>query len=95
MKEHVKRQYDVLNFITNFITSFGFAPTYKEICIGCKIKSRSHAYRIVKHLINLGKLEKLGKRNRNRIIALPQKNDRHNEFQNSQNNIVRGIYIYD
>ena len=38
MKEHVKRQYDVLNFITNFITSFGFAPTYKEICIGCKSK---------------------------------------------------------
>lgn len=95
MKGYVKRQYDVLNFITNYIASFGFSPTYKEICLGCKIKSKSHAYYIVKHLIDIGQLEKSGKRNRNRIIALPQKKDRHNEFQNSQNNILRGIYIYD
>lgn len=95
MQEYMKRQDEVLNFITTYIISFGCGPTYKEICVACRIKSRSHAYKIVNHLIKFGHLEKSGKPNLNRTIVIPKKNNLYNEFSNNLNNSVKGIYIYD
>ena len=95
MKGYVKRQYEVLQFVTSYIASFGISPTYKEICIGCKIRSKSHAYKIIDHLITIGQLEKFGKRNCNRTIILPKRKNSHNESSNKQNKVLRGIYIYD
>ena len=95
MQVYAKRQDEVLNFITTYIISLGYGPTYKEICEACRIKSRSHAYKIVNDLIKLGLLEKSGKPNHNRTIVIPKKNNLHNEFSNKFNNSARGIYIYD
>ena len=63
--------------------------------LSAKIKSKSHAYKIIDHLITIGQLEKFGKRNCNRTIVLPKRKNSHNESSNKQNKVLRGIYIYD
>ena len=67
------RQRDVYYFIKHFIAAYKTSPTYKEICSGCRIKSKSHAYGLVKHLIEEGYLEKNKDVNLNRQIKLTKK----------------------
>ena len=53
------RQRDVYYFIKHFISAYKTSPTYKEICAGCRIKSKSHAYNLVSHLVDEGYIEKI------------------------------------
>ena len=53
------RQRDVYYFIKHFIRAYKTSPTYQEICKGCRIKSKSHAYNLVLHLISEGYIEKV------------------------------------
>jgi len=53
------RQRDVYYFIKHFIGAYKASPTYQEICKGCRIKSKSHAYNLVSHLISEGYVEKV------------------------------------
>jgi SOS-response transcriptional repressor LexA len=67
------RQRDVYYFIKHFIAAYKAAPTYKEICNGCRIKSKSHSFDLVKHLIAEGYLEKNKNVNTNRQLKLTKK----------------------
>ena len=67
------RQRDVYYFIKHFIAAYKASPTYKEICRGCRIKSKSHAYDLVSHLINEGYIEKNKSVNYNRQLKLTKK----------------------
>ena len=65
----MKQQKKVLHFISSYIRSYGFSPTYKEICAGCDIKSKSHTFSIVESLIDQGFLKKKKKRNTKRRLS--------------------------
>lgn len=67
------RQRDVYYFIKHFIAAYKASPTYKEICAGCRIKSKSHAYSLVSHLIDEGYIEKDKDVNLNRQLKLTKK----------------------
>lgn len=67
------RQRDVYYFIKHFMSAYGASPTYQEICKGCRIKSKSHAYGLVSHLIDEGYLEKKRDINTNRQLKLTKK----------------------
>jgi len=67
------RQRDVYYFIKHFIAAYKTSPTYKEICGGCRIKSKSHAYDLVSHLINEGYIEKNKELNTSRQLKLTKK----------------------
>ncbi len=74
MKIKVKaRQSDVYYFIKHYIAEYKNSPTYKEICTGCLIKSKSHAFSLVKHLIDRGYLKKTKEVNLNRQLDLTKK----------------------
>ena len=74
MKIKVKvRQSDVYYFIKHYIAEYKKSPTYKEICTGCLIKSKSHAYGLVDHLIEQSYLEKTKDTNLNRQLKLTKK----------------------
>ena len=67
------RQRDVYYFIKHFISAYKTSPTYKEICVGCRIKSKSHVYNLVSHLIEQGYLEKIKNVNFARQLKLTKK----------------------
>jgi len=72
MKE-MARQRDVYYYVRHFIIAHGIGPTYNEICEGCRIKSKSHAYKIVSYLIELGYLSKVNPLNHNRSLQCTKK----------------------
>lgn len=72
MKE-MARQRDVYYYIKHFISAYKASPTYQEICNGCRIKSKSHAYKVVNHLIDNGYVTKKNPTNYNRSIVLTKK----------------------
>ncbi len=67
------RQRDVYYYIKHFIAAYKVSPTYQDICNGCRIKSKSHAYGLVKHLIEQGYIEKAKEQNHNRQLKLTNK----------------------
>ena len=67
------RQRDVYYFIKHFIAAYKTSPTYKEICAGCRIKSKNHAFDLVSHLISEGYLEKIKSENMIRQLKLTKK----------------------
>lgn len=69
----IARQRDVYYYVKHFIAAYKVSPTYQDICRGCRIKSKSHAYGIVKHLIDEGYLEKRKETNQNRQLSLTKK----------------------
>ena len=67
------RQRDVYYFIKHFIAAYKISPTYQEICAGCRIKSKSHTYNLVSHLIDSGYIVKSKDENKNRQLKLTKK----------------------
>ena len=59
----------VYRFITDFISENGYAPTVREICKGCGIKSTATPYQIMNRLAERGLIKKTDKRNRAVAIA--------------------------
>lgn len=62
------RQKEVLDFIRQYSTKEGIAPSYDEIRIAVGLKSKSGVFRIVNALVERGRIIKLP--NRDRCIAL-------------------------
>lgn len=58
----------VYHFIMDFINEYGYAPTVREICKGCNIKSTATPYQIMNRLVERGLIKKTG--NRNRAVSL-------------------------
>ena len=63
------RDDDVYEFIKGFISDCGYAPTVREICKGCNLKSTATAYQIMKRLAEKDLINKTD--NRNRAVSLP------------------------
>lgn len=59
----------VYRFINEFINDHGYAPTVREICRGCNIKSTATPYQIMNRLAERGLIKKTGNRNRAVSIA--------------------------
>lgn len=59
---------EVYRFITDFINENGYAPTVREICKGCNIKSTATPYQVMNRLAERGLIKKTG--NRNRAVAI-------------------------
>lgn len=58
----------VYHFIMDFINENGYAPTVRDICKGCDIKSTATPYQIMNRLVERGLLKKTG--NKNRAVSL-------------------------
>ena len=58
----------VYRFIMDFINENGYAPTVRDICKGCDIKSTATPYQIMNRLVERGLLKKTG--NKNRAVSL-------------------------
>lgn len=69
-----KIDYDekVYRFITDFINDNGYAPTVREICKGCNIKSTATPYQVMNRLAERGLIKKTG--NRNRAVSIANQN---------------------
>ncbi len=48
----------VFNYIKNFITENGYAPSVREMCAACNLKSTATAFTVVNRLCEKGLLEK-------------------------------------
>lgn len=66
-----KIDYDdkVYHYIMDFINEHGYAPTVREICKGCDIKSTATPYQVMNRLAERGLIKKTGNRNRAVSIA--------------------------
>ena len=60
----------VFNFIQKFISENGYAPTVREICRACDLKSTATAFTYINELKERGVLNKAG--NKNRAVSLKQ-----------------------
>lgn len=58
----------VYHYIMDYINEYGYAPTVRDICKGCKIKSTATPYQIMNRLVERGLLKKTG--NKNRAVSL-------------------------
>ena len=61
----------VLDFIQKFISENGYAPTVREICANCDIKSTASAYQYMNKLNERGLISKAG--NKKRAVSINQK----------------------
>lgn len=58
----------VYRYIMDYINEYGYAPTVRDICKGCNIKSTATPYQIMNRLVERGLLKKTG--NKNRAVSL-------------------------
>lgn len=65
-----KLQHDVFAYVKKYIEVNNVSPTYSEITKEIRLTSRSHAYKIVERLVNLGYLAK-NKKAEERNLSLP------------------------
>lgn len=70
MKSNDKTTY-VLDFIQKFIADNGYAPTVREVCANCNIKSTATAYQYMNKLSEKGLIVKAG--NKKRAVSINQK----------------------
>lgn len=67
MKKLDKSQ-TVLEFIQKYISENGYAPSVREVCAECDIKSTATAFTIMNELVDKGLLKKAG--NKRRAVSL-------------------------
>ncbi len=70
MKKNIAKQQVVLDYIQNFINENGYAPTIREICKNCEIKSTATAFNIINDLNDKGLIRKAD--NKRRAVSLKQ-----------------------
>lgn len=63
MKKNDKSQ-EILEFIQKFIQENGFAPSVREVCENCNIKSTATAFNYMNELSEKGYIRKAGKKRR-------------------------------
>lgn len=75
-KAKAKTEEDVFKFIQKFISENGFAPSVREICKECNIKSTATVYNIINQLKERGLLDKSDVKRRaislkNKTVTVP------------------------
>lgn len=58
MKHRIDKSQEVLQYITDFIQEYGYAPSVREICTGCDIKSTASAFTYMNELAEQGLINK-------------------------------------
>jgi SOS-response transcriptional repressor LexA len=70
-----KKQFETLEFISQFITDHGYSPSYREIMSGCNYTSVATVALHVKNLINRGHIVKRGNSARSlEVVGKPDNN---------------------
>lgn len=64
----IDRDNEVYEFIQEYINENGYAPTVREICKGCNLKSTATAFQVTNRLAERGLITKAG--NRNRAVSI-------------------------
>jgi len=64
-----ERQAEVLEYISDYITTYGYPPSERELADACKLGSPSGAHRMILVLEGKGFLERIPGRSRGRTIA--------------------------
>ena len=64
----IDRAQEVLEFIQKYISENGFAPSVREVCANCNIKSTATAFTYMNELVDKGLLNKAG--NKRRAVSL-------------------------
>ena len=67
----VDKSEQIFEFMQKFIAENGYAPTVREICKACDIKSTATAFTYINQLAEKGVINKV--ENRNRAVSLKQK----------------------
>ncbi|MBE7088163.1 MAG: transcriptional repressor LexA [Clostridiales bacterium] len=66
----IDRNQEVLEYIQKHIAEFGYAPSVREICENCNIKSTATAFTYINELVDRGLLKKSA--TKRRAVALKQ-----------------------
>ena len=70
MRRAIDKSEIVYDFIRNYVTENGYAPTVREICKACDLKSTATAFKYLNDLSAKGIIRKTDKRNR--AVAIKQ-----------------------
>ena len=70
-----EKQRKILLFITDFINTHGYPPSYQEICYALKIKSKSQVFEFVKRLKEQGHIKTVTARKRSMSVVHQDKSD--------------------
>lgn len=62
----------VFEYIKNYITQYGYAPTVRDICKSCDLKSTATAFAYINELVKRGVINKVNCKNR--AVSLKQNN---------------------
>jgi len=73
IEEHdlTTRQVQILSFIHEYLTGYGFVPTIREICDATGIRSTSAVSYQIDRLVRLGYISKVGEVSRGMILLAP------------------------
>lgn len=70
MKRGVDKSEIVFDYIKNYITQYGYAPTVRDICKSCDLKSTATAFTYINELAKRGVINKVNCKNR--AVSLKQ-----------------------
>lgn len=73
MRKKIDRSQDVLEYIEKYMTENGYAPSVREICVGCNIPSTATCFKIMNTLAEQGLIvkSKVGE-NKRRSVSIKQ-----------------------
>ncbi len=64
MKRNIDKSEQVFEYIKSYITQYGYAPTVRDICKSCDLKSTATAFTYINELVKRGVLNKVNCKNR-------------------------------
>lgn len=70
MKRNIDKSEQVFEYIKSYITQYGYAPTVRDICKSCELKSTATAFTYINELVKRGVLNKVNCKNR--AVSLKQ-----------------------
>ncbi len=70
MKRNIDKSEQVFEYIKSYITQYGYAPTVRDICKSCDLKSTATAFTYINELVKRGVLNKVNCKNR--AVSLKQ-----------------------
>lgn len=66
----IDKSEEIFEFIQKFVSENGYAPSVREVCEGCSIKSTATAFTYMNELAERGLIKKYG--NKNRAVSIKQ-----------------------
>jgi len=70
MKRNIDKSEQVFEYIKSYITQYGYAPTVRDICKSCDLKSTATSFTYINELVKRGVLNKVNCKNR--AVSLKQ-----------------------